>query len=176
MHTAAPRQDRAHGVTSDSGIALQSNQPEGAFRGDSPAGPIPPPLAVAAGESPHGSGLELRFAALLDGWLDRARKEQPVALSDYDEVRAGVTGNTQSAPDAIFNAAVWNRVARELPAHLERYAESGLDAPAGFANAVFGAGLLGAANPAVAAIGLPDAGRERLRQFEGLKEGIQLLS
>ncbi|MBI2784378.1 MAG: hypothetical protein HYX64_10025, partial [Gammaproteobacteria bacterium] len=145
--TAAPGQDRAPRVTSDSGAAIQWDQP---------AVPISPAPAVAArteemdspgaaGETPRGSGLEIRFAALLDGWLARAQEDQPIALSDFDGIRAGVIGNAASSPNARFNEAVWSRVARDLPAHLGRYSESGLGAPAGFANAVLGAGLLGPA-------------------------------
>ena len=73
-------------------------------------------------------------------------------------------------------ASAWQRVARDLPPHLERYAA--WDGVPPFANGV-------RVNPADAigvrvtfdnGIGLSDAAAVRLRQFEGLGEGLALLA
>jgi hypothetical protein len=73
-------------------------------------------------------------------------------------------------------ASAWQRVARELPAHLDR--DGALDGAPPFVNGV-------RVNPVDAigvrvtfdnGVGLSDAAAVRLRQFDGLKEGFALLA
>ncbi len=73
-------------------------------------------------------------------------------------------------------AAAWRRIARELPAHLDNAAA--WDGLPPFANGVRvnPANAIGVRVTSDTGVGLSDAAAPRLRQFEGLREGIALLA
>jgi hypothetical protein len=73
--------------------------------------------------------------------------------------------------DAAINSAAWRRIARDLPVHLDDYSEHGLNVATASWNPDPGKTLTCAPLPVVAAVGV-DMGPHRLRQFEGLKEGL----
>ena len=84
---------------------------------------------------------------------------------------AWLTASPPSA-DAAINTAAWRRIARDLPAHLDDYSEPGMNVAAAFWNPDPRKTLMYAPLPFVAAVGVDDVGPCRLRQFEGLKEGL----
>ncbi|TAK52261.1 MAG: hypothetical protein EPO27_01575 [Betaproteobacteria bacterium] len=73
-------------------------------------------------------------------------------------------------------AAAWRRIARELPAHLDNAAA--WDGLPPFANGVrvTPSNAMGVRVASDTGIGLSDAAAPRLRQFEGLREGLALLA
>jgi Ca2+-binding RTX toxin-like protein len=73
-------------------------------------------------------------------------------------------------------ASAWHRVARDLPAHLDR--DGALDGAPPFVNGVrvSPADAIGVRVTFDNGVGLSDAAAGRLRQFEGIKEGFALLA
>lgn len=71
-------------------------------------------------------------------------------------------------------ASAWRRIARELPAHLDRAAA--WDGMPSFAAEEFGIRVNGARIAIDSGVGLSDAAAPRLRPFEGLREGFALLA
>ncbi|MGH8674843.1 MAG: hypothetical protein ACREVG_11080, partial [Burkholderiales bacterium] len=84
--------------------------------------------------------------------------------------RPAARASAASGADAAVNAAAWHRIARDLPIHLDGYIESGMNVSIAFRNP--NVGPMDTSLPVVAAVGVTDTGGHRLRQFEGLKEGI----
>jgi len=170
------RQTPGHSASANSESDLQWRTAE-AMLSPAPWGVLETETGVASNsviEASRANGLEPRSAASLKEPRVRESYMQHSATSNFDAIGTGTLQSAQSA-DALANAAAWLRVARRLPAHLVDYAESGLDASAGFSNAAFATGLIGAASPVVAAVGLSDSGAGHLRPLEGLKEGFRLL-
>jgi len=158
--------------TADPGTAWEASIPRYALE---PVSSEDRTASADALSAPRASVLEQRIAAAIEDGLEQARDGQPLALSAFDDIRSGDFGSDQEAPDPLAVARAWRRIARDLPVHLERYAESGLGASAWFPSLTYGASLLGASAQVIPAVGLAGAARDQLRPLEGLSEGLRHL-
>jgi hypothetical protein len=102
----------------------------------------------------------------------RAEPDVFSRLGAIDVRPAAQLAASLSSADAAINAAAWRRIARDLPVRLDDYLDSGMDVAVAFWNPNPGMKLSHASLPVVAAVGVADVGPYRLRQFEGLKEGL----
>lgn len=102
-------------------------------------------------------------------------------LADASELRFADLPDEWFAPhtpqeSARSIASAWRRVARELPAYLDRSAAWDGLVPSSSGVRVSPADAIGVRVTFDNGVGLSDAAASRLRQFEGLKEGLALLA
>jgi Ca2+-binding RTX toxin-like protein len=137
------------------------------------AAEIAAPLATTVESSV--SGFDSRPADKPDPDRSVSRRAEPELSSrhgaTYVRPAARLAASSVSGGDVPINTGAWRRIARDLPVHLDECLASGMNVAVAFWNPDLGMQRTYALLSVVAAVGI-DMGPHRLRQFEGLKEGL----